>query len=45
MIDVVKKTYGALTVLFDDWLGSELIKILAQQDLLPRWNEPTTSDK
>jgi hypothetical protein len=41
MIDVVNKTYRALIVLFDDRLGGELIKILAQQDLLPRWNEPT----
>jgi len=41
MIDVVNKTYRALIVLFDDQLGGELIKILAQQDLLPRWNEPT----
>src|SRR5215471_9401380 len=40
MIDVVNKTYRALTVLFDNRLGSELIKILPQQDLLPRWNEP-----
>src|SRR5215467_4358148 len=43
MIDVVNKTYRALTVLFDNRLGSELIKILPQQDLLPRWNEPTLS--
>jgi len=35
MIDVVNKTYRALTVLFDNRLGSELIKILPQQDLLP----------
>jgi ligand-binding SRPBCC domain-containing protein len=41
MIDVVNKTYRALIVLFDDRLGGELIKILAQQDFLPRWNEPT----
>ena len=41
MIDVVNKTYRALIVLFDDRLGDELIKILAQRDLLPRWNEPT----
>jgi hypothetical protein len=41
MIDVVKKTYHALIVLFDDRLGGELIKILAQRDLLPRWNEPS----
>jgi hypothetical protein len=41
MIDVVNKTYRALMVLFDDRLGGELIKILAQQDFLPRWNEPT----
>jgi hypothetical protein len=45
MIDVVNKTYGALNVLFDDWLGGELIKILVQQDLLPRWNEPTLTTK
>jgi hypothetical protein len=43
MIDVVNQTYRALTVLFDNRLGSELVKILAQQDLLPRWNEPTLS--
>src|SRR5215471_21569311 len=43
MIDVVNKTYRVLTVLFDHRLGSELIKILAQQDSLPRWNEPTLS--
>ena len=41
MIDVVNKTYDALIVLFDDRLGGELIKILAQRDLLPRWNEPS----
>ena len=41
MIDVVNKTYRALLVLFDDRLGGELIKILARQDFLPRWNEPT----
>jgi hypothetical protein len=41
MIDVVNKTYRALIVLFDDQLGSELIKILVQQDLVPRRNEPT----
>jgi hypothetical protein len=41
MIDVVNKTYRTLTVLFDNRLGSELIKILAQRDLLPQWNEPT----
>ena len=40
MIDVVNKTYHALIVLFDDRLGGELIKILAQRDLLPPWNEP-----
>lgn len=43
MIDVVNKTYRALIVLFDDRLGGELIKILAQQDPLPRWNEPATN--
>ena len=43
MIDVVNKTYRTLTVLFDNRLGSELIKILAQRDLLPQWNEPTLS--
>ncbi len=43
MIDVVNKTYRALTVLFDNLLGGELVKILAQQDFLPRWKEPTLS--
>ena len=42
MIDVVNKTYRALRVLFDDQLGSEVIKILTQQDIVPRWDEPTT---
>jgi hypothetical protein len=41
MIEVVNKTYRALIVLFDDRRGSELIKVLAQHDFLPRWNEPT----
>jgi hypothetical protein len=41
MIEVVNKTYRTLTVLFDDRLGGELIKGLAQRDPLPRWNEPT----
>jgi hypothetical protein len=47
MIDVVNKTYCALTVRFDNGfdkgLGIELVKILAQQDSLSRWNEPTLS--
>jgi hypothetical protein len=43
MIDVVNKTYRALTVLFDNRLGGELVKILRQQDSLSRWNEPTLS--
>lgn len=43
MIDVVNKTYRALIVLFDDRLGGDLIKVLTQQDLVPRWDEPTTS--
>ena len=43
MIDIVNKTYRTLTVLFDNRLGSELIKVLAQRDLLPHWNEPTLS--
>jgi hypothetical protein len=38
---VVNKTCHALIVLFDNRLGGELIKILAQRDLLPRWNEPS----
>ena len=42
MIDVVNKTYRALTVLFDNRLGSELVKILRQQDFLSRC-EPTLS--
>jgi hypothetical protein len=42
MSDVVNKTYRALRVLFDDRLGSEVINILTQQDLVPRWDEPTT---
>lgn len=41
MIEVVNKTYRALVVLFDDRLGDQLIKVLAQHDFLPRWNEPT----
>jgi hypothetical protein len=43
MIDVVNKTYRALTVLFDNRLGSELVKLLRQQDFLSRWNESTLS--
>ncbi|HVR27782.1 MAG TPA: hypothetical protein VMU26_31175 [Candidatus Polarisedimenticolia bacterium] len=40
MIDVVNKTYHALIVQFDDRLGGEQIKVLAERDFLPRWNEP-----
>jgi hypothetical protein len=43
MIDVVNKTYHALTILFDNRMGAELIEIIAQRDLLPRWKEPTLS--
>jgi hypothetical protein len=32
MLDVVNKMYHALIALFDDRLGGELIKILAQRD-------------
>ena len=39
MIDVVNKTYHVLSVLFDNRLGGELVKILAQQDFLPRSND------
>src|SRR5215475_10263798 len=37
MIDVVNKTCRALRVLFDDRRGSEVIKILTHQDLVPHW--------
>ena len=43
MIDVVNKTYRALTLLFDAQLGEELVQYLARQDPLPRWNEPNLS--
>jgi len=43
MIDVVNKTYRALAVLFDDQMGTELINMIAQRDLLTHWNEPTLS--
>ena len=43
MIDVVNKTYRTLRLLFDIRTGDELIEILAQRDLVPQWNEPTSS--
>jgi ligand-binding SRPBCC domain-containing protein len=43
MIDIVNKTYQALTLLFDDQLGNELVQYLARQDPRPRWNEPILS--
>ena len=43
MIDVVNKTYRALTLLFDNRVGRELVEMLAQRDPLPQWNEPTQS--
>lgn len=43
MIDVVNKTYHALTLLFHNQAGRELIEMLAQRDPLPQWNEPTLS--
>ena len=39
MIDVVNKPRTDRPV--DDRRGGELINILAQRDLLPRWNEPS----
>ena len=43
MIDVVNKTYEALRLLFDNRTGGALIEILAQRDLVPQWNDPTSS--
>jgi hypothetical protein len=43
MIDVMNKTYQALRLLFDDQLGHELVKHLAREDLLPRWNDPVST--
>ena len=43
MIDVVNKTYRALRLLFDNRTGDELIEILAQRDVVPQWNDPTSS--
>ena len=41
MIDVVNKTYRALTLLFDSQAGRELVEMITQRDPLPQWNEPT----
>jgi len=41
MIDVVNRAYGWLRALFDDEAGARLIQLLAQQDLMPAWNDPT----
>ena len=43
MIDVVNKTYRTLRLLFDNRTGDELIEILAQRDVVPQWNDPTSS--
>ena len=41
MIDVVNRAYLWLRWLFDDAAGTFLIQTLSQQDLVPRWNDPT----
>jgi hypothetical protein len=41
MIDVVNRAYRFIHMLFDEETGSELLLLLAQDDPLPRWNEPT----
>jgi len=40
MIDVVNRTYLLLRTLFDEEVGSYLIRTLNQQDLVPNWNDP-----
>jgi ligand-binding SRPBCC domain-containing protein len=40
MIDVVNRTYLLLQTLFDEDVGSYLIRTLSQQDLVPRWHDP-----
>jgi len=40
MIDVVNRTYLVLQRLFDEDVGSYLIRTLSQQDLVPRWHDP-----
>jgi hypothetical protein len=41
MIDVVNRAYRFIHMLFNEETGSELLLLLAQDDPLPRWNEPT----
>ena len=41
MIDVVDRAYCFIHMLFDETTGSELLRLLAEHDPLPRWNEPT----
>jgi hypothetical protein len=40
MTDVVNRTYLLLRTLFDDNVGSHLIRTLDQQDLVPHWHDP-----
>jgi len=40
MIDVINRTYLLLRTLFDEKVGSYLIRTLSQKDLVPRWNDP-----
>ena len=40
MIDVVNRTYLLLRTLFDEDVGSDLIRTLNQQDLVPHWHDP-----
>jgi hypothetical protein len=37
---VVNLTYLLLRTLFDEEVGSYLIRTLNQQDLVPNWNDP-----
>jgi hypothetical protein len=41
MVDVVNHVYRLIHSLFDETTGAELLRLLAQQDPLPRWNQPT----
>jgi hypothetical protein len=40
MMDVVNRTYLLLRTLFDDEVGSYLLRTLERQDLVPNWNNP-----
>jgi len=44
IIDVVNRAYRFIHRLFDENVGGEILRFLAERDPLPRWDEPSLDE-